>query len=196
MPNVKVDGEPGRNIWDRMPNERAKTYQRFEVYRDLGVGRTLARVAQECGVSYATVQTNAIDFAWRDRVDAWDREMERVRVIAHREAISDMKKRQVNESKALQQKAIERLKTMKPSELKPRDVLSFIAEAAKIERMALGQPTEIVQSNSKTDLLGSLDLSQLNDAELASLEAIVAKAQSNGIPAALHEADDAEGEEP
>lgn len=188
MPSVKLDGTPGRDLWDRLPGERSKVYQRFEVYRDIGPQRTMTAAARLLKLSYPTVLDNAQRFAWVERAEAWDKEMERTRAFAHRDAVAEMKKRQVQESKALQHKAVERLKTMELSELKPRDVLSFITEAAKMERMALGQPTEIVQRTG--DALASLDLTRLTEAELASLEAIVAKAQSFTPPPATEPEDE------
>lgn len=49
--------------------------------------------------------------------------------------------RHVKLAKALQHKGLERLQTLNPNELSPRDLLMFIKEAADIERKALGLDT-------------------------------------------------------
>ena len=43
---------------------------------------------------------------------------------------------------ALQQKALERLKTLNPDELNTRDVLNYLLVAMKVERLSRGEPTE------------------------------------------------------
>jgi hypothetical protein len=49
--------------------------------------------------------------------------------------------RHVKLAKALQHKGLERLATLKPEELSPRDLLAYIKEATDIERKALGLDT-------------------------------------------------------
>ncbi len=60
-----------------------------------------------------------------------------------------MARRHVKQAKALQFKAIERLANMDPSELGPQDVLRYLVEATKLERLALGEPTERVEEEHK-----------------------------------------------
>ena len=49
--------------------------------------------------------------------------------------------RHVKVARALQHKGLERLQSIKPEELSPRDVLAYIKEATDIERKALGLDT-------------------------------------------------------
>jgi hypothetical protein len=53
-----------------------------------------------------------------------------------------MAERHVRAAKSLQSKAVKRLAKMDPTELKPRDALDLFIQAAKLERLALGEPTE------------------------------------------------------
>jgi hypothetical protein len=48
--------------------------------------------------------------------------------------------RHVREARALQAKALERLRALRPEELGPADLLRYLVEAAKLERLALGEP--------------------------------------------------------
>jgi len=54
-----------------------------------------------------------------------------------------MVERHTKEAMALQQKALERLKSLDPNELSTRDVLNYLMEAMKLERLSRGEPTEI-----------------------------------------------------
>ena len=66
----------------------------------------------------------------------------------------------------LQNKAVERLRQLRPEELKPRDTLSFLVEAAKLERLARGEPTERVAEEHRFT-----DVKELTDDELARIVA-------------------------
>jgi hypothetical protein len=49
----------------------------------------------------------------------------------------------VREARALQGKALERLRALAPEELGPAELLRYIVEAAKLERLALGEPDTV-----------------------------------------------------
>jgi hypothetical protein len=51
-----------------------------------------------------------------------------------------MGERHAKEAQGLQAKALERMRTLRPEEMSPGDVLRFFVEAAKLERLALGEP--------------------------------------------------------
>jgi len=71
---------PDERPWQRRPAEPARWYARFEVYRTLGVGRTLAaafrRCAEEEGLTGARPGAAWYDAAaqweWTERACAWD----------------------------------------------------------------------------------------------------------------------------
>jgi hypothetical protein len=63
--------------------------------------------------------------------------------------------RHVKVAKALQHKALERLQTLKPEELAPRDLLAFIKEAADIERKALGLDVQKVEHSGSVNVEGA-----------------------------------------
>jgi len=54
-----------------------------------------------------------------------------------------MVERHTKEAMALQQKALKRLKSLDPNELSTRDVLNYLMEAMKLERLSRGEPTEV-----------------------------------------------------
>ena len=62
----------------------------------------------------------------------------------------------------LQNKAVERLRLLRPEELGPREILSYLIEAAKLERLARGEPTERVAEEHRFT-----NVKELTDDELA-----------------------------
>ena len=66
----------------------------------------------------------------------------------------------------LQNKAVERLRLLRPEELGPREILSYLVEAAKLERLARGEPTERVAEEHRF-----ADVKELTDDELARIVA-------------------------
>jgi hypothetical protein len=65
----------------------------------------------------------------------------------------------------VQQKALERLKTLEPDEMAPAAAVRSLIESIKLERLVRGEATE------RTDLkggiaVGQVDLSRFSDAEL------------------------------
>ena len=131
-------------IWERLPNESSKAYQAFCIYRDLGVERSLEKVAQNRGKpgSKSWLNTWSTKYHWVERAQAYDDYLEQEKRKEQEKAILEMVERHTKEAMALQQKALERLKTLNPDELTPRDVLNYLLEAMKVERLNRGEPTE------------------------------------------------------
>ena len=63
--------------------------------------------------------------------------------------------RHVKVARALQHKALERLQSLNPSELAPRDLLAFLKEATDIERKALGLDVQNVRHSGEIDVKGA-----------------------------------------
>ena len=53
-----------KNLWDRQETESNKAFQAFCVYRDLGVGRTLAAVAEKLRKSYDLIRRWSKNYFW------------------------------------------------------------------------------------------------------------------------------------
>lgn len=141
--------EAGREIWDQQPHETSKQYQRFLRYRDLGRMRSLTsvnKVLTELGdkLTYGTVRTQSYLYRWNERVQAWDRhqdDLDRERV---NQARRDMVERHQKVASALLTKALNALKTTRPTDLDPADIVRWIKLATDIETRALGEPSHTV----------------------------------------------------
>ena len=131
-------------IWERLPGESSKAYEAFCIYRDLGVDRSIEKTAKNRlkPGSYSWLRNWSSKYNWVERARAYDDYLEREKRKEREKAILEMVDRHIKEAMALQQKALERLKTLNPDELTTRDVLNYLLEAMKVERLSRGEPTE------------------------------------------------------
>jgi hypothetical protein len=125
-------------------------------------GRIAATLVRQC-TSWSST------FRWVERAQAWDRHLDLEARQAQEEARREMSQRQAQEARALQAKAVERLRGLRPEEMSPADVVRFFVEAAKLERLALGEP-ETVQRQELTGKGGTPLHFSLEDAVAAARE--------------------------
>lgn len=174
--------------WEQLPGESAKAYLGFCTYRDLGPDRCLDQASRayhqpqgeqgdQAGHkprASGTIRRWAQRWNWSARALAWDRELERVKRQEQLAAVQEMGERHAREAMMLQTKAVERLRQLRPEELKPHDTLAYLVEAAKLERLARGEPTErVAEEHTFTDVKA------LTDDELARIAAA-----GRGLPSA------------
>jgi hypothetical protein len=167
--------------WDQQAGESAKAYAAFCLYRDLGPRRSLDAASRRYHGSEwerqgppggrlprasGTVRRWAQCWNWPARARAWDQESERIKQAEQHAAIQEMAERHAKEALMIQNKAIERLRQLRPEELGARETLAYLVEAAKLERLARGEPTERVSQEHHFD-----QLKELTDDELAEIVA-------------------------
>lgn len=153
----KGGGSMDGPIWERLPGESAKAYEAFCIYRDLPPHeRSLKAVAEKLGGKRSgksralrPLERWSSRYRWVERAAAWDEEQDRQARAAQLEAIKEMRERHAREAMMLQKKAIERLNSMDPRELSAADVLRFLIEAAKLERLARGEPETIQEHRNE-----------------------------------------------
>jgi hypothetical protein len=169
-------------LWDQLPGESSKAYAAFCIYRDQGLSRSIEATSRvyhghsaQLGSKPATgrrrgasgqIRLWAERWNWSARAGAWDQELERVKWTKQVEASAEMAERHAKEALMLQNKAVERLRLLRPEELGPRETLSYLIEAAKLERLARGEPTERVAEEHRFT-----DVKELTDDELARIVA-------------------------
>ncbi len=150
--------------WESMPGEPARWYARFERYRLAGPARSLLGTfnAQRAdkgmphrGCVPGAWAEAARRWRWRERADAWDEEERRQSRAAHAAKTREMHERHAQEARGLQAKAIERLRGLRPEELGPAHVLHFLAAAAKLERLAVGELDDVQQPESASRVRGA-----------------------------------------
>jgi hypothetical protein len=146
--------EPSAAPWEQQPGESARAFGAFCVYRNLGPRRSLRASAAAFYGQTTAARERQVDkwsraFRWVERAGAWDRHLDAQARQAQEETRREMTERHVKEARALQGKALERLRALRPEELGPADLLRYIVEAAKLERLAVGEP-DVVQRQELT----------------------------------------------
>lgn len=171
---IVIESQATKELWEKLDDEGAKQFSAFKTYRDLPPHqRSLIKAVRklfgdDAGVSKLRVfQTWSSKYHWVSRAMAWDEEQDREFRQAQINAIKSMKDRHVQIAKALQQKAIERLKELDAAELSPGLILQFINLGSSLERLSLGEPTNISETTNKNSNINlDVNFSELTDDQL------------------------------
>lgn len=129
--------------WERLPGESSQAFEAFTIYRDMGIDRSLAKVASELGKSKALIERWSARDAWVRRVELWEVEQDRAHrqfLIAHRR---DTDRRQLQIANAMQRKLVERLASLDTDRMGPRDLGYWLEVTSDVQRKALGQGDRI-----------------------------------------------------
>jgi hypothetical protein len=87
-------------FWERQPQETSKAYEAFQLYRDMGLGRSTARVARELGKSKTLMDRWSSRHDWVGRVQALEDWKEMIR----RDALEEREREQAHDFAERQQK--------------------------------------------------------------------------------------------
>ena len=149
-------------IWGRQPRETHRAYMAFCAYRDLGPVRSLRKAAlafyggtelprkwDKSGVIPTQVERWSSRHRWVARATAWDAYVDQERRAAHIQAVREMEIRHVQTALRVQVKGLEALELLDLSKFKPADVIRFLVEGVKLERLARGVVTGSEESISE-----------------------------------------------
>jgi hypothetical protein len=166
--------EPSPAPWEQQPGESSRAFGAFCAYRDLGPRRSLrAAAATFYGRTSAALERQLDKWSrasgWVERAGAWDRHLDAEARQAQEAARREMVERHLREARTLQGKALQRLQALTPEELGPAELLRYITEAIKLERLALGEP-DSVQRHELTGRGGSTLHYSLEEAVTAARE--------------------------
>ena len=129
--------------WNMRPDETAKAYQAFEVYRDMGPGRSLERVGQALAKTRQALDGWSTRFEWGERVRAFD---EAAAAKASERALEDaatVRSRQAQHAKAIQLRAMQKIAAMDPGDMSMAEATRAWQVGAEAERKALGIPEKV-----------------------------------------------------
>lgn len=164
MTEVLAPGD--RFPWEPQPGETSKSFAAFAVYRDLGPRRSLAKAAQvliEQGVRKGTARGVASDLAewsvkhgWVDRVVEYDLYTDRRLREENESELRQAARRQADLGVGLQIAVSKRLRgyaseeeqvnRIDPNEMDWTDVAQLTRIGVNVERLARGQPTDVLQA--------------------------------------------------
>ncbi len=144
------------NPWDRRKAETDKAWIAFVSYRDLPPGKRSVEAALKAAGrppanrrSWERMQT-AHD--WTARARAWDAYVDRrnVQPVVAQE-LAEMKRRHLVLGRNLQVRAQEGVKEMNPKKLRASEIATLARVGVDIERVTVGEPTEIQRHDVTRD---------------------------------------------
>lgn len=150
--------------WERQPDETAKAFQAFAMYRDLGPGkRSLAEVGRQLGKSKALMDRWSVRHQWVNRVTEFDAEQDRKKLLEVEELRKEMAERHARIGQQMLNAVAKRLvgtedgkvDPIDPNILTPTELARITEVASRLERLARGEPTENVAAALTGN--GSLD---------------------------------------
>jgi hypothetical protein len=136
LPLTLPDPEPPR-VWERTPQETARSFDAFRAYRDLGPQRTLGQAA----IQFYAIPDNLLRddpgigdryaprlrgwyqrHQWKVRAEAFDGEIDRRRWQSRVRAVEAMNETYIDLASAMRNKALMAVTSMDPSKLLARDI--------------------------------------------------------------------------
>jgi hypothetical protein len=157
------------DMWERQPGEPPKAYAAFCIYRDTdpskrGYGACIKAQNYNNPTSRLRVWAGwSSRYHWVERVAAYDKYKDEQGRLTDLQAIKEMRTRHIDEARALQSKAIARLKTLQPEDLKPGELLRYFIEASKLERLAMGLETEHLDLTTNGKSIKNMEDDELTD---------------------------------
>lgn len=150
-----------KNLWERQENESNKAFQAFCVYRDLGTGRTLAKVAEKLRKSYDLIRRWSKNYFWQNRADAWDKMIAEKAAQKAAEEYSKMLEVQINLGKMLQAKAAKAIQNIDFENVSIKSLPSIVN--------AINVGVEIERTARELNLNGKTSLEDFEDVTIIQL---------------------------
>jgi hypothetical protein len=141
--------------WEMWPQEPTEAYEGFICFRDLGSSRNLTKVAETLKKPYSTIADWSSRYRWQHRVRQYVQHLDKQNVDSQIEAIIEMNCRHARLAQTFVNEVAKRLETFNEL-LKPLEMIRWFEVAVKIERLTLGEETDIVRQR----------FTQMTDAEL------------------------------
>lgn len=185
------------NIWDRIPGETPREFQKFCWYRDMNTAekpirtRNLSKLAKEIGFSYDHLRKLSAKNDWVSRAAAYDSYLDAKTREQSEAEIIEMRKNHALLASQMIKKAAKRLLTIPEEEITATDIVRLVDVGVKIERLSRGESTENKQISGEAKIThqgevkvrnpGDLNLSSLSDEELVELEQLLEKLHTEPV---------------
>jgi len=152
--------------WERQQHETSKAYEAFCVYRDMGVSRSLDKVAKNLQKSLTFIGRWSSQYDWIERAALYDDYIEKIeRAAMEKERISQ-RKRRLKISMAFQARLVDGLKDLDLENIKALDLANALriinAEIRKDigeeekPQIEINNNVEISQNSTRAELLERL----------------------------------------
>lgn len=142
---------PEKNWWDRQPGEPVEQYRAFMHYLQQGPGRQFAKTEKQFQTNWRHQQR----WRWQERADAFDDSLLAAEVGKLEEARKKANDKQLEVGGFMLDLGrgivLHYLNQLEAGEIpKLQDAARIIEVGAKLQRLALGEPTEAIHKTSKT----------------------------------------------
>jgi hypothetical protein len=108
-------------------------------------------VVSELGKSRSLIDRWSAKNLWWERVADFDAYVEKRRLEARLKANDEADERLIKTRRAIQFKGMEALKALDPTTLSPAQLLQYIIEGAKLEKLGLGEPQRIEERRGRME---------------------------------------------
>lgn len=137
-----MDREP----WERQENEGPEAFEAFALYRDMGIERSVRKVARQLNKSSTLIGRWSSTHGWQNRVKEWDNEQDRIAREEQIKTIREMRKRQRNIALKMQQKGLALLESISHlGDIRMSEVVSLLKNGMEQERIANGDAGEVIE---------------------------------------------------
>lgn len=144
---------PRRDPWEKQEGESAKAFEAFVIYRDLAEDRSQVKVAEALGKNITLMARWSSRWKWVERVDAWDREQDRLLRIQMNRERRAMVRRHAQQFKAVQTAAVKFMEVtfgkgfehVTNETMTVTELIRILDIASKGERIAMGEPETITE---------------------------------------------------
>ena len=141
-------------LYERQDNETEKAWGAFLIYRGLTpTDRSLTFVSKKLKKTVGLISKWAKDWKWTDRLDAWERRLDGVRIESTLGEIQEMNIRQMQGSRDMQKLGLlviqRHLAKMEENENIKGDLSiarKLLMDGVRMERACLGEPSDITES--------------------------------------------------
>ena len=131
--------------WEMQPTDTVKSFEAFQVYRDLGKTRSLPQVAEKLSKSETIIKRWSAKHNWQERIAAWEAEQDRLIRIELTKDIGAMRKRHADLAEAILVKAAKALVKIPIEDIKATDITRMVDVATKLERISKGDVGEVIE---------------------------------------------------
>lgn len=144
--------------WERREDESTKAFEAFCKYRDMGIQRSVRKVARELSKSETLMARWSTTYDWVDRAAAWDSEQDRIARQQQLEDIKKMRKRHAGLANTMLLKAAEALQHLQPDEVKATDISRMVDIASRLERISRGDVGDVIEERDGGEAINPVQI--------------------------------------
>ena len=133
-----------KHPWKMVDGESAKAYQAFEVYRDMGPGRSIERAASVLSKTRQNLVIWASRFNWQARVRAYDEYVASRAADKAVESAAAVRARQAKHAAAMQLRAMQKFAASGPEDMSIGEATRAFKVGAEVERKVMGIDEKVI----------------------------------------------------